>query len=65
MTHSNRDALLELAPLLRRECLPVFQHPCGRREVVVGIWGHMLAHPTNCPDCQASTTPNKDEIDAR
>lgn len=30
-----------------------FQHPCGRRSVVSGKWGHMLAHPSDCPDCAA------------
>lgn len=34
------------------ENLGVFHHPCGRREVVVGRWGHQLAHPSDCPECK-------------
>jgi hypothetical protein len=33
------------------EALPTFQHPCGRRTVIVGRWGHQLAHQNDCPDC--------------
>lgn len=35
------------------ETVPVYHYPCGRRSVVVGKWGHMLAHPSDCPDCRS------------
>ena len=33
------------------QAIPSYQFPCGRRTVVIGKWGHQLAHPSDCPDC--------------
>lgn len=40
---------------LSGEAVPTYHYPCGRRDVVIGQWGYILAHPSNCPDCNPRT----------
>jgi len=48
---------LRLAAQIQQGPAPTFHHPCGRRSVIVGKWGHQLAHPSDCPDCAAVAKP--------
>lgn len=45
--------------------VPVFHHPCGKREVRIGLWGRELRHPDNCPLCRQAAGNATQSLRAR